>query len=58
VTHQGLLRDVLARLVRDERYRGALAARRRTFVERYEFVQPPGAAERAADAIRVLAAAD
>jgi hypothetical protein len=55
VTSPDRLCDVLSRLVRDEAARAALAACRRAFIARYEIVQPPGAADRAADAISALA---
>jgi hypothetical protein len=52
------LGEALAALVRDEATRASLADCRRAFVERYGIVQPPGAADRAADAIAALAIVD
>jgi hypothetical protein len=54
VTSPYQLADILSRLVRDEGARGALAECRRAFLDRYAIVQPPGAADRAAEAIRAL----
>jgi hypothetical protein len=49
------LAPALERLLHDRAARERLAEKQRQFIERYHIVQPPGAARRAAEAVRGLA---
>jgi spore coat polysaccharide biosynthesis predicted glycosyltransferase SpsG len=52
------LAELVDRIVRDEQAREALATGRRAFLERYGMVPAAGSAERAAEVVATLAAAD